>query len=203
MTKRKEFVEGTKKILGKKIEPRLKNQNGTTLLVVDMQAGFINEHNKEYVPAVIELIESNLFDNYIYTKYINTANSPFSKILGWTDLQDSASQQLVVPYLNNSEIIVQKHTYGISDDRVKKFKEDKVKEIYICGTDIDACVYAIGISLFDNNVKPIFITDACMTSSETDDLRDWSLKIIERQFGNACMITSDELKEKLKRKKKS
>ena len=120
-----------------------------------MQAGFINKYNKKLVPVITDLIEKNYFTNYIYTKYINTKNSPFSKILGWTDLTDFESQQLVVPYNKESDIIIQKHTYGISDERVQKFKNDKLKEIYMCGTDIDACVYAIGLALFVHYVKPI------------------------------------------------
>ena len=190
-----EFVEGTKKVKNKKIEPRLKVKHGTTLIVVDMQAGFINEFNENFVPAVNELINEGYFDNYIYTKYINTKNSPFSKILGWTELMDKKSRELAVPFKKNSEIIIQKHTYGISDERIKKFEQDGIKEVYICGTDIDACVYAIGISLFDNNVKPIFITDACMTSSKNKDMRNWSLQILKRQFGEKCLTTVAEIRK--------
>lgn len=194
-----EYVEGTTVMKGKKVEPHLKVKDGNTLLVVDMQVGFINKYNKKYVPVVTKLIDENLFDNYIYTKYINTKNSPFSKILGWTDLMSKDSQQLVVPFKKDSEIIIQKHTYGISDERVKRFESDGVKEVYICGTDIDACVYAIGLSLFDNNVKPIFIIDACMTSSSQKKMKDWSLKILERQFGKKCFITTKELYVKFKK----
>ncbi|MGN1213032.1 MAG: isochorismatase family protein [Christensenellales bacterium] len=54
----------------------------------------------------------------------------------------------------------------------------------ICGTDIDACCLAIAFNLFDNNIRPIILSDLCASSTGNKDIHSSALKIMERQFGS-------------------
>lgn len=48
-----------------------------TLLIVDMQKGFINSNNEFLINKINELLEKNIFENIVLTKYKNKRNSPF------------------------------------------------------------------------------------------------------------------------------
>ena len=62
-------------------------------------------------------------------------------------------------------------------------KNLNIKEIEICGTDIDACCLAIAFNLFDNNIKPIILSNLCASSSNNKDLYENTIEIMKRQFG--------------------
>ena len=79
--------------------------------------------------------------------------------------------------------VLTKNCYGISQKDLNMFKSLNINEMEICGTNIDACVLAIGFNLFDNNIKPIFIKDLCGTSSKNENMINYAFSIIERQFG--------------------
>ena len=53
----------------------------------------------------------------------------------------------------------------------------------ICGTDTDACCLAIAFNLFDNNIKPIILSELCANSSNNINLHKNALEIMKRQFG--------------------
>ena len=55
----------------------------------------------------------------------------------------------------------------------------------ICGTDTDACCLAIAFNLFDNNIKPIILSELCdSSSSRNPNLHENALEIMKRQFGS-------------------
>ena len=91
-------------------------------------------------------------------------------------------QQLIVDLPNNAIELV-KNTYGLSPKHISLLKEMKITELEICGTDIDACCMAVAFNLFDNNIKPIILSNLCATSSSNKDIYYNSLDIMKRQFG--------------------
>ena len=46
------------------------------LIVIDLQEAFINENTKEAISKIEKLIETNSYDNIIFTKFINSLNNP-------------------------------------------------------------------------------------------------------------------------------
>lgn len=63
------------------------------------------------------------------------------------------------------------------------FKSLGITEIEICGTDTDACCLAIAFNLFDNNIKPIILSNLCASSSSNNSIHKNALEIMKRQFG--------------------
>lgn len=161
------------------------------LLVVDMQKGFINKHNEHLIDGINKLLKSNIFENVIFTKYKNKSDSPFVKFLNWNALTDEESQGFVVDANDN---IIEKYSYGLPYKEVEKLKEQSTDEVYLCGTDIDACLLNIAYNLFDNDIKPIFIKELCATSSKNENMKDYAWQIIERNFGKNCICSCDDLK---------
>lgn len=152
------------------------------LIVVDMQKGFINEHNKHLVDKINKYLSANEFENIFLTQCVNNNQSPYIKILNWNGMLSAEEQMFAINIPKQAKVIT-KNCYGVSQKDIEMFKNLEIGEMEICGTDIDACVLAIGFNLFDNNIKPIFIKDLCATSSSNENLTSYAYSIIERQFG--------------------
>ena len=147
-----------------------------------MQKGFINDNNKHLVDKINTYLASNKFDNIFFTQCINNNESPYIKILNWNGMTNIDEQKFAINIPRQAKVLT-KNCYGISQKDLNMFKSLNINEMEICGTDIDACVLAIGFNLFDNNIKPIFIKDLCGTSSKNENMINYAFSIIERQFG--------------------
>ena len=167
------------------------------LMVVDMQRCFIRDTNKYLIDEVNRLIHSGLFDKIIYTQFIGDNNSGFVKISNWHGGQTKEEIEIVVDIIPNSIVLKQQATYGLPPKDFVTLREEGIEEVYICGTDIDACVYAICLNLYDNCFKPIIVTDACDTSSSNLTIKQNTLEIMRRNFGPTCMCSSTEIYNEL------
>ena len=136
------------------------------LLVVDIQKGFVNSEYDYLVDKINKYIENNEYDKIIFTKFINN-NPLFSSKLNYVKLKDEEEQEIVVNIPNNS-VILEKRGYGLSLENIEYIKNLNVKEIDICGIETDACVYAIAMQLFDNNIYPNILINYVDT---IDDLK--------------------------------
>ena len=153
------------------------------ILIVDMQKGFMKETNVHLIEKINIYLNQNNFDNIFFTKCVNDSESPYQKILNWNAMQELEEQEFVL-YLPENAKILTKNGYGISNDDIKYFKDLGITEMEICGTDIDACCLAIAFNLFDNNIKPIILSDLCASSSSNLNIKNYALEIMKRQFGN-------------------
>ena len=155
-----------------------------SLMVVDMQKGFMNENNMFLIDKINTYLNSNDFDYIFYTKFNNRSESLFSKLLNWNEMTSSDAQELAVDFHSNA-IVFEKDGYGLTKSQIDTLKKMNITEIEICGTDIDACVLSIMFNLFDAGIKPILLKD--LTSSSTKDMIPPALKIIKNQFGESCI----------------
>ena len=83
--------------------------------------------------------------------------------------------------------VIEKATYGLPIEKLKEIAKTCGDEIYLCGTDFDACVLAIGYQLFDLGILPVFVSNAIGSSSSTDR-RKTIEEIIIRNFGKNSLI---------------
>jgi len=157
-----------------------------SIIVIDMQKGFINKNNQHIVNSINEYLNNNEFKNVFYTKFLNNENSPFVKILKWNSMLNKDEQELVVSVKNNA-IIFEKSTYSLNIDNLNAIKSLNIKEIEVCGTDTEACVLIIASQLFDNNIKPIILSNLCASSSSNKNIHNNALEIMARSFGKDCI----------------
>ena len=152
------------------------------IIIVDMQKGFMNESNNHLISKINDYLKINKFDNIFFTKCVNNTESPYQCILNWYDMNSEAEQEIVVNIPSKAKVLT-KNCYGISNDDLQLFKELGITEMEICGTDTDACCLAIAFNLFDNNIKPIILSDLCASSSRNKNIHYNALEIMKRQFG--------------------
>lgn len=53
------------------------------LLVIDVQKSFINEYTNGFIKRIEDLINSNKFDDIVFTKFINSTDSIWYKKLNY------------------------------------------------------------------------------------------------------------------------
>ena len=153
------------------------------IIIVDMQKGFMKETNSHLIEKINKYLSENSFDNIFFTKCINNEESPYTKILNWNGITYKDEQEIVCYVPQNAQILT-KNCYGISPEDIKLFKHLGITEMEVCGTDTDACCLAIAFNLFDNNIKPIVLSDLCASSSRNKNVHKNALEIMKRQFGS-------------------
>ena len=158
------------------------------IIIVDMQQGFINKNNQHIIEKIFNYISNNKFDNIVYTKYINSPDSPFVKFLNYNAMCSEDEQKFVFDIFPNSMVIT-KTGYGIDKNVIQDLKSKNITEIELCGTDIDACVLAIAFELFDNGIRPIILQNLCASSSSNTEMSNIAILLMERQFGKNSIKT--------------
>lgn len=175
------------------------------LIIVDMQKGFINNNNKFLVKSINTLLEKwgGEFDEIFATKFINHPSSQYVEHLEWNKMQRSELSEFANELPSRAKVI-EKETYGLKDRMFvgNKFKYGKSEfvsnkdEVYICGTDYDACVLAIGYQFFDHGFQPHFIMDCIGSASKTPCISKLHfIKNCERIFGKNSVIKKVKVNE--------
>jgi nicotinamidase-related amidase len=69
---------------------------------------------------------------------------------------------------------------------------NKITKVFICGIATESCVMKTAIDLFERNIRPIVIQDACC-SHAGEAAHNAGLLIIERNIGKAQITDSSLL----------
>jgi len=156
------------------------------LLVIDVQNDFINDHTKDYVSKIEKLINSNKFDDIVFTKFINNENSKWYKELNYKGCIDKQGQDIVID--TQEYKIVEKTIYSaLNNELIKYIKENDIEQIYLCGFDTDACVQKTALDLFENNFDVYVLKDYCMCSKGVE-LHNIIINNLKRLIGKDKII---------------
>lgn len=159
---------------------------GSLLLVIDVQKDFINENTIKVLPKIEELIESNTYENVIFTQFINSENSPFAKKLGYKGCTTKEGQEIAIN--TDNRLVIKKPGYTAFNNELKEYiSKYNIDKIYLCGFDTDACVLKTALDLFENNYDAYILKDYCM-SSEGIETHEFSIKLLTRLIGRDKII---------------
>lgn len=161
------------------------------LLIIDLQKSFIN-YNTENIPkAIEELLNKNIFNYIIFTKYINDEDSIFYKKLDYKGCMSIKNRNIVIDTKNYK--IIEKRGYTALNDELREYiKDNNIEEIYVCGLDTDACVLKTSIDLFENNYNVKVIKDLCMSHSGIE-MHDSAINILNKMIGKDNVIDVKEI----------
>ena len=152
-----------------------------SLIVVDMQKGFMTNSNYKLLTKKInDLIKHSNYTKIYLTKFINADNSFYETKLKWFKLKSQKSQDFSIKVPQNA-IIFEKMGYGLSFEQLNKLKELNQNSIDICGLQSDACVYAIALQLFDNDIFPNILVNYIATNPSREHIVK---EILIHQFGS-------------------
>lgn len=154
------------------------------LLVIDMQKAFINKNTEFLIEKINALIESKKYDDIIFTRFINTKESPFAKKLNYYGCIKE-DRKIVVKIKNK---VFDKKTYTALNNEVKDYiDKNKIDKIYLCGIDTEACVLKTALDLFENGYDVFVLKEYCASTHGYERNKN-ALEILKRNIGKNSII---------------
>jgi len=136
------------------------------LVVVDAQNGFIRPPSAPIVPVIAGLVErwQAAGGDVVFTRYLNYPNSPFERMIRWTECQMSPQIDIVPelqPFADRATAILDKKIYTMfSDEGAALVKAHGWTDLYICGIATESCVLKTAVDAFERDLTPWVIEDA-------------------------------------------
>ena len=125
----------------------------TCLLLVDLQRGFVSPNTLKVIPRIKGLLEKNLFDLTVFTKFTNEEGSPFVRILNWNKIKSTADQELINEVQPFASTVINKTIYsGVNEELLTLLRRNKIDMVFIAGIDTDCCVLKTAVDLFEHNI---------------------------------------------------
>jgi len=156
------------------------------LLIVDVQAGFINEYTA-HIPKLVEKLQHK-YKHVYAVRFYNKKDSLYRKLIKWDRFDiDSADFQLAFSPAEHVKII-DKDVYScITDEFIQSLKQKNINEVDICGVDTDICVTKCAVDLFENDIIPFVLANYCGSYAGVD-AHTTALKTLERFIGSDQII---------------
>lgn len=157
----------------------------SVLIVVDVQNGFINDVT-QHIPGRVEQIIAQ-FDTVFVTQFVNPIGSPYRTNGVFHDMTPgSHDTDFAFDFPSDEVLIVRKCTYGCAG-LISSLRDLDIRELFICGLDTEACIYAIALQCFDAGITPKIIGSHC-ASSTGDDSHTNAILQISRMIGSHNII---------------
>ena len=156
------------------------------LLVIDLQENFINENTKNVPNSIKKLIDSNIANHIVFTKFINDDSSNFYKVLNYKGCMSEKDRNIVIDTKDYK--IIEKRVYTAYNNELKLYiNTNNIKTIYLCGIDTDACVLKTALDLFENNFDVKVIEDCSMSHSGIE-YHISAINMLRKLIGNQNVI---------------
>ena len=167
-----------------------------TLVVIDVQNGFVNERTRSALPFASKLIEHWQAKRWpvVFTRFHNAEGSGYERWLAWTGLRAHDQTALHDSVAAYADSVVDKTIYTAftseGDDALGVHPGDT---LVICGIDTDSCVLKTALDAFERDVRPVIAIDACATDGGAVAQQAARL-VLERTVGSdQVMATADVL----------
>ena len=156
----------------------------TAIIIIDMQKGFINKKNKSLSKKIKNHIKKNKYDFILFSNFINKKSSNFFKILKFKKMIKKQDIEIdsELKNLAKKQTNFKRKTYSVFKDKklMKFIKKNKIKKLYLCGLESDACILASGFEAFDLNID--FKILKSLTKSINKKLDLYANQIIDRNL---------------------
>lgn len=175
------------------------------LIIVDMQKGFTEyETTIQLTDRIIELLEKNIFDSVIATRFLNDKNSIYEKMFNWEHLETEEERTIPKAILEHVDYVADKYIYNcINASFIQRLCQlnggEYPEKVFVVGVDTDCCVLTIATSLYENNIRPVVLTHYVDSNggkeSHEAGLLCMKRLIGEKQLSDVVPQTSKDLDE--------
>lgn len=151
------------------------------LLIIDLQKSFINKNTEMLLNKISNLLNTNKFEEVVFTRFINSTESIWFKKLNYKECITEESKEIQIETRNKK--IIDKTIYSALGNELKLYiKEHDISKIYLCGIDTECCVLKTAFDLFENGYDVYVLKDycACMKGSQRHEN---ALEILKRNIG--------------------
>lgn len=169
----------------------------TALLIVDVQHGFLNDRTTR-LPDLIHEFRARAgkrIDVVVTTQFVQPPEGGnFRRLLNWRKMIVSPDIDIASPVNAVCDHVTTKRTYNafVNTDLHSYLTEQRVRTVLVCGLNVDGCVLATTVGLFDHGYTPVVLTDLCDTSARDPEMLTHGLMLIAASVGRNQMTTSDE-----------
>lgn len=150
-----------------------------TLIIIDVQKGFVNDATA-HVPARVAALQNDYADA-IATRFVNPEGSAHRRLIGWRRFAPRSADTDLAFAPGPHVRVVEKQTYSCLTPEVRAMLPVG-GDVHLCGIATDNCVLATAVALFDAGFTPVVLADACASHAGAD-YHAWGLKILERLIG--------------------
>ena len=140
------------------------------LLVVDVQRRFLNEFTGHIPERVAQLIRRGTYTPVLFTRFINTRNSPYRRLLDWYGCEREPDTDLTLELVRYAtpERVFLKHSFtGLSARFTTWLEGQRVERMAVAGLDIDTdmCERKVARDLFQRGIEPLVLVDCCASTA--------------------------------------
>lgn len=174
---------------------RVNPASRSALVLVDVQNGFVNESSAHVVPAAVEVAErwQAAGGTVVATRFHNPDGGNWERLLDWHRLKESPDTDLVPTVAAIDPIVLDKSTYSsVTEEFVAMGKENGWATIVVCGIATDACVLKTAVDVFEHDLTPIVVADAC-ASDRAEEAHEAGLLLLSYLIGAAQIVTRRNL----------
>lgn len=156
------------------------------LIIIDLQAAFINENTKEAPAEIQKLMTTHHFDKIMFTKFVNSLTNPVYTNIKWDKCLTEESKKVL---LNTRDCpVLSKKTYSVFTSELKDYlASNNIRKIYLCGIDIECCVLVSAFNLFENNYDVYVLKDYCFSMNGKETYEN-AIGILKRNIGKDRVI---------------
>lgn len=156
------------------------------LIVIDMQRGNISEYNRFTPTGIASIIKAGLFNPIIFTRYVNTPDSPARLFLENEEMTtfgdagfDNKIKEVMganIPGLEEYGVhnlgeglgaqryLITKNVYSAVTPEFEELLAELELDntgMYIVGADTESSVMKTALDLFERSIEPIILAEFC------------------------------------------
>ncbi len=138
------------------------------LLVVDVQNGFINAFTTHVPGRIRRLIQTGDFAPVLFTRFVNSPDSPYRTLLRWDACSAPPDTELVsdlAGMASEDDVYTKSGLTGVPDELANRLRREKIGRISVVGIDTDMCVLKVAMDVFDLGIEPIILVDCCASTA--------------------------------------
>lgn len=171
--------------------------SNSTLVIVDVQNGFVTDETRHVIPAIVELAKRwhEMGGGVVCSRYHNYEGSAFERLMDWRQVYTPPDTNLV-PELSghaNHSTILDKYSYSaLTPELIDLTVRKAVTDLIICGIDTDLCVLKTALDAFEHGLTPWVVTNAS-ASTGGSSAHNAALMVLGRGIGEYHLVTSEEL----------
>lgn len=175
--------------------------NTSLLVVIDVQAGFLNAETRQVIGPVRNLARAWVAESLplVLGRYHNFPGSPFERLLHWYKLRGDEETMLAgeLDEFVREATIIDKVGYTVfTADLDKLCAKLEITDVVLCGLDSETCVLKSAADAFERGLTPWIAADACASNGGVV-WHERAMELAGRYVGPGQIVTTDEIVARL------
>jgi nicotinamidase-related amidase len=170
----------------------------SVLIVVDIQNGFVSPASAHIPALAAQFIRDWAASGrpYVMTLFINSPESLFEQLIGWSAMQDSPSIDIVdelKDLIPGAVAVLDKPTYSLfTEEGASLVAQHGWRDIVVIGLDTESCVLKTAVDAFEADLVPWVVTDL-VYSHAGEVAHEAGLLVTGRFIGRGQLVQAEDI----------